>query len=264
MNPPRLLLVPSFTELEWGILPELERWADVATFDMPGTALEPLPGDLRFDGAQGIGSDELSAWREAGAERGLAEVERRRWDSFVVVTDSHGAPTAVRLAAMRRDGVRGLALGHASLSHATEGDRAPMRGQVWAAFGQLARQGQEGFVRYGLAQMTRGGIDEDLAAQMIERFHDMDLVAAMVDALGREPEPIGDQLAALDLPLLFAKHEGCLGRTDEGFEDIVAAFPDARTVICPETCSSSPAFAEALRSFCREINSERDGRRRTA
>jgi hypothetical protein len=101
--------------------------------------------------------------------------------------------------------------------------------------------------------MTRGAISEELAQQMLARFPDMDLVSAMVEALGREPEPIGEDLAALGVPLLLAKHEGCLGRTDEGFEDIVAAFPDARTVICPEACSSSPAFAEALRAFGQEI-----------
>ena len=249
----RLLLVPSFTELEWGIRPLLEEWAEVATFDMPGTGKEPLPGGLsRDEYVRGIGHDALMAWRDAGAERALAEVERRKWESFVVVTDSHGAPTAVRVAERSKDGVLGLALGHASLSSDTEGDRAPMRGEIWAAFGQLARQGKDEFVRYGLAQMTRGGIAEELADEMIERFHDMDLVAAMVDALGREPEPIGDQLAALDLPLLLAKHEGCLGRTDEGWEDIVAAFPDAQTVVCPETCSSSPTFAAALEPFCRK------------
>ena len=255
MAQPRLLLVPSFTELEWGILSELEEWAEVASFDMPGTSAEPLPEGLRLDDrARGIEHDDLMAWREAGAARGASEVERRGWESFVLVTDSHGAPTAVRVAAATRGAVRGLAMGHASLSHATEGDRPPMRGEVWSALGQLAHQGQEAFVRYGLAQMTRGGIDEDLAGEMIERFHDMDLVAAMVDALGREPEPIGDELAALDLPLLLAKHEGCLGRTDEGFDDIVAAFPGARTVICPETCGSSPAFADALEGFCRQLD----------
>jgi hypothetical protein len=171
-----------------------------------------------------------------------------------VVTDSYGTATAVSVASAGRDALRGLAIGHASLSHATDGDRAPVRGEVWAAFGQLAHQGEEAFVRYGLAQMTRGGIDDELAAQMIERFHDMDLVAAMVDVLGREPEPIGEQLAELDLPLLLAKHEGCLGRTDEGFEDIVHAFPEAQTVVCPETCASSPAFAQALKSFCSEFD----------
>lgn len=221
---------------------------------MPGTGKEHLPDGLRLDdSARGIDHDALMAWRDARAERARAEVERRDWDRFFVVTDSHGAPTAVQVAELCRESVVGLALGHASLSSATEGERAPMRGDIWAAFGQLARQGKEEFVRYGIAQMTRGGIDEGVADEMIKRFHDMDLVAAMVDALGREPEPIGDQLAALDLPLLLAKHEGCLGRTDEGWEDIVTAFPDAQTVVCPETCSSSPTFAAALEPFCRQV-----------
>lgn len=118
---------------------------------------------------------------------------------------------------------------------------------------QLAKPGEEAFVRYGIAQMTRGAVSEELAEQMLQRFPDMELVSAMVDALGENPEPIGDDLAALGRPLLLAKHEGCLGRTDEGFEDIVAAIPEARTVICPEQCSSSPTFAQALQSFCEEI-----------
>jgi hypothetical protein len=248
----RLLLIASFTELEWGIRPLLEEWAEAATFDMPGVGDEPLPADIELDPGQA--SAMLSRWREAGAKRGLAEVERRGWERFVVVTDGHGAPTACRLARQRRDSVLGLAIGHASLSHSTEGERAPLRGGVWAAFGQLTQQGNEAFVRYGIAQMTRGGISEELAQEMLVRFPDMELVAAVVEALGREPEPIGEDLRALGVPMLFAKHEGCLGRTDEGFEDIVAAFPNAQTAICPEACTSSPAFADALRRFCGDLD----------
>jgi hypothetical protein len=244
---PWLLLVPSFTELEWGMRPLLEEWAEVASFDTPGVGSEALPPEIDVDPAHA--AEMLSRWRNAAMRRGLQEVDRRGWDSFIVVVDSHGSPTGVRLAGERRDSVLGLAMGHASLSHATEGERAPMRAGVWGAMAQLARQGGESFVRYGIAQMTRGGVDEETAEQMMKRFPDLELVAAMVEALGREPEPIGDELAALDLPLLLAKHEGCLGRTDEGFEDIVAAFPEAQTVICPETCTSSPTFAGALRKF---------------
>lgn len=247
-----MLLVPSFTELEWGIRPWLEEWAQVASFDTPGVGREPLPAGVEIDATRT--SEGLFRWRDAAVERGLEEIDRHGWEQFVVVTDSHGSPTATRLARKRRESVLGLAIGHASLSHATTGHRAPMREGVWRAFAQLASMGNETFVRYGIAQMTRGAISEELAEQMLERFADMDVVAAMVEVLGREPEPIGDDLAALGVPLLLAKHEGCLGRTDEGFEDIVAAFPDARTVICPEACPSSPAFAEALRGFCEEID----------
>jgi hypothetical protein len=255
MSRPRLLLIPNFTELEWGIAERLERWAEVATFAMPGLTTEPLPENLQAaDFRRGIGHDELMAWRAAGAERALAEADRRGWPSFVLVVDSHGTPTAVRVATSRPSATLAIAIGHAALSQSTEGERPTMRKEVWEAFGQLARQGKDEFVRYGLAQMTRGGIGEELADRMLQRFGDMDLVAAMVDALGREPEPIGDELRTLGKPLLLAKHEGCLGRTDEGFEDVVAAFPSARTVICAETCASSPAFAEALEALCAELD----------
>ena len=46
MSRPRLLLVPSFTELKWGVLPLLEEWADVATFDMPGVGEQPADEEL--------------------------------------------------------------------------------------------------------------------------------------------------------------------------------------------------------------------------
>jgi pimeloyl-ACP methyl ester carboxylesterase len=252
----RLLLVPSFTELEWGIRPQLEEWAEVASFDVPGVGSEPFPEDLDLSNLDPHSEDAraaLSAWRDASADRGLAEADRQGWDRFLLVTDSHGAATAVRLAARRRHAVKGLAIGHAALSNSTEGPRAPLNRDVYDAMLQLMRQDRESFVKYGLTQITRGSVSEEVAEQMLERFPDMDFVAAVWELLARVGEPVGDQLARLDLPLLLAKHEGCLGRTDEGFEDIVAAYPEAMTVICPETCTSSPAFAEALRAFCASL-----------
>jgi pimeloyl-ACP methyl ester carboxylesterase len=251
--PPRLLLVPSFTELEWGIRPSLEEWAEVATFDVPGVGDNEIPFEVGVDPSRA--AELLTRWREAAAQIGIDAVDRRGWERFVVVTDSYGSPTAVRIARMRRDVVLGLAIGHASLSHSTKGERAPERAGVFAAMIQLARQGSEAFVRYGIAQMTRGGIDEDTAQKMVERFPDMELVTATLEAIAQEPEPIGEELRAIETPLLLAKHEGCLGSTDEGFEDIVAAFPNAETVICPEMCASSPAFAEALQGFCKRLAS---------
>jgi pimeloyl-ACP methyl ester carboxylesterase len=252
VSAPRLLLVGSFTELEWGIRPALEEWAEVATFDAPGVGEEPLPAGLEIDSTPV--PELLSRWRDAVAERGLAEVDRHGWDRFVLVTDAYGTPAAVRLAQRRPESVLGLAIGHASLSHGHEGDRAPTRAGILEAFGQLAKQGNRAFVRYGLAQMTRGGVSEEVAEEITQRFPDTKLVTTVIDALHQEPEPIGDDLAALGLPLLLAKHEGCLGRTDEGFEDIVTAFGEAGTVICPEACSSSPAFADALRGFCETLS----------
>ena len=251
---PRLLLVPSFTELEWGMRPALEEWAEVTSFDCPGIGGNEIPFEVELDPNRR--AELLLRWREAAAQLGLEAVDRQGWDRFLVITDSYGAPTAVRIAKSRQEAVIGLALGHAALSHSTEGDRAPERPGVSAAMVQLARQGSKAFVRYGIAQLTRGGIDEDTAQQMVERFPDMDVVTATLEALDAEAEPIGDDLAALEIPLLLAKHDGCLGSTDEGFEDIVAAFPEAQTVICPEMCASSPTFAEALRVFCERVISE--------
>ena len=250
---PRLLLVPSFTELEWGIRPSLEAWAEVATFDAVGIGDSEVPFQVELDPSRS--AELLNRWREATAKIGLDAVDRRGWDRFVVVTDSWGAPTAVRIASTRRDAVLGLAIGHAALSHSTEGERAPERASIYAAMIQLARQGSDAFVRYGIAQMTRGGIDEDTAQKMVERFPDMDLVTATLEALMEQPEPIGDGLREINAPLLLAKHEGCLGSTDEGFEDIVKAFPEAETAVCPEMCASSPTYAEALQRFCERLAS---------
>ena len=255
---PRLLLVPSFTELEWGTRPLLEKWAEVATFDAPGIGDAEIPFEVELDPSRS--AELLGRWREATVQIGLDTVDHRGWQRFVVVSDSWGAPSAVGIARRRRDSVLGLAMGHAALSHSTEGERAPERAGVSAAMVQLARQGSEAFVRYGIAQMTRGAIDEDTAQQMVERFPDMDLVTAALEALGQEPEPIGEALFEIEAPLLLAKHEGCLGSTDEGFEDMVAAFPSAETVICPEMCASSPTFAEALQSFCSQLASREAAR----
>ncbi len=46
----------------------------------------------------------------------------------------------------------------------------------------------------------------------------------------RDDVDIGAFLSRLDCPLLFAKHEGCLASTDEGFEDAAATFP--RRALC--------------------------------
>jgi len=121
----RLLLVPSFTELEWGIRASLEEWAEVATFDAPGVGDTEIPFGVELDASRG--AELLSRWREATVQIGLDAVDHRGWQRFVVVSDSWGAPTAVRIARRRRDSVLGLAMGHAALSHSTEGARRRLR-----------------------------------------------------------------------------------------------------------------------------------------
>jgi hypothetical protein len=115
------------------------------------------------------------------------------------------------------------------------------------------RTDRDAFISYGIAQMTQGSVSEELAQRWLERFPDRDLVAGVWDVLGSEPEPVGDRLRDLDLPLLLAEHHGCLVHTEEGYSDIVAAFPNAATASCPEACPSSPAFAAAIREFAEAL-----------
>jgi pimeloyl-ACP methyl ester carboxylesterase len=235
---PRLLLVPEFTEVEWdAIRPRLEEWAEVASFDPPGVGDEPRAEKLD---------------REAIVTRGLEELDRLGWDACFIATDSWGIASAVRLTLARPNAVLGLALGHAKLSHRREGERAPINGPVFDALTELIRTDQEAFIRHGIAQATGGSVREDLAERMIERFP-RDLLLSGWKAITRENEEIGDLLRQVECPLLFVKHVGCLGSTEEGFEDAVAAFPEAKTVAVEDAPLSSERFADALRDFCEQI-----------
>jgi hypothetical protein len=79
------------------------------------------------------------------------------------------------------------------------------------------------------------------------------MIRAGWEAVTRDDVDIGELLAQVECPLLFAKHEGCLGSTDEGFEDAAAAFPQARTISVPTRRSrarSSPRpCASSARPF---------------
>jgi hypothetical protein len=53
--------VPLLTEIEWVIGPQLEEWAEVATFDVPGVGDEPMVEPLG---------------RQAIVDRALLELDR--------------------------------------------------------------------------------------------------------------------------------------------------------------------------------------------
>ena len=239
MSRPRILLCPQFTEVEWTIAPQLSEWADVATFDAPGVGEEPLPdGDvLRLD-------------RELVVQRALQEVDSLAWDSYFVVGDAWGTATAVRLALARPEPVLGLALGHACLNYSSEGERPAVNGELVAAMTQLMRTDYDSFVRYGLTQFTQGGFDDETAGRMVARFPQMEVASQVWELLVAQPEPIGELLGQLDMPLLLAKHDGCLVFTAEGYDDAVAAFPAADTASVQTATSASEEFAAALRDFC--------------
>jgi pimeloyl-ACP methyl ester carboxylesterase len=234
---PRVLLVPSLTELEWKIAPLVAEWGDVATYDAPGVGDEPAVEQLT---------------PAAILDRGLAEVESRGWDRYVVVGDEFGTYVATHLAAARPEAVRGLALGHAGLSLRRDGERAPLNGEVIEAFNRLARVDYRTYARH-LTQLTQDAYDDALAEAYVERVP-QSVTLAFDGFIGTiAGDSLEPPLRELNAPLLLAKHEGCLAWTDEGYEDVVAAFPGARTFATTQKPSVSPEFAEELREFSRAL-----------
>jgi pimeloyl-ACP methyl ester carboxylesterase len=233
---PRLLLVPEFTELQWTIRPQLEPWAEVACYDPPGMGSEPRAAEPS---------------REAVVERGLEELDAAGWDRFFLVADGWGIATAARIAERRAAQLMGMALGHASLSHGTQGERPTINPEVFAALDQLVRQDAPAFVRYAIAQATGGSIDEQVAERIMARVPADYMVEGW--ELMTTDEPFGEILTRLECPFLLAMHEGCLMSTEEGFEDAVATIATAQTVSVPDAPSTSPKFADALRDFCSRV-----------
>jgi pimeloyl-ACP methyl ester carboxylesterase len=236
---PRILLVPTLTEIEWRIRPLLEDWAEVASFDAPGVG------------------DEAPAERANVAAieaRGVAELERRGWDRYLVAGDEYGGYNAVRVASSRPEGLAGIALGHACLSMRQQGERAPVNEQVMSTFARMASVDYRTYVRH-LTQITQNAYDDATAEEYERRVPQELTVAYSPEVFSDEArEDLAPRLRELEVPMLFAKHEGCLGWTDEGFDDATAAFPQAEALICDEKPSVSPAFAEALREFCRGLD----------
>jgi pimeloyl-ACP methyl ester carboxylesterase len=228
-----------FTEVEWTIAPQLAEWAEVATFDAPGVGDEPLPG----------GGEVTDFDREMVVQRGLQEVEKRGWDSYFVVGDAWGTATAVRIATARPDEVLGVALGHATVGYEQDGVRPAVSKEVTAAMTQLLRSDYDSFVRYGMTQITQGGFDEETSKRIVARFPPMEM-AAKIWEMNERPEPIGELLGQLDVPMLLSKHEGCLLFTDQGYEDAIRAFPEAHRTSVSQASSASDEFAAALRDFC--------------
>ncbi len=239
MGRPRLLLVPQLTELEWRIKPLLQEWAEVATYDAPGVGDEPPVDDLT---------------PAAIAERGLREVDERGWNEYVVVADELGAMAATRLACARPQAVQGLAIGHACLENTAEGERPTVNPDVQAAFAQIMVADYRTFA-LAMTQLTQGSYDEELADQYMERVPQQ-LATLFLAAKGRLPsEPLEERLRSLDCPLLFAEHKDCVFHTREGFQDAVAAFPEAEKVRVPDKPSTCPEFAARLREFCERVGS---------
>jgi pimeloyl-ACP methyl ester carboxylesterase len=241
MARPRLLLVPMLCELEWTIKPRLEEWAEVASYDAPGVG-EEKP-------AEDFGS-------EAIAQRGLAEMESRGWDRCVVLADEFGVAAATLLASRRPEAIQGLVLGHARLSNESKGDRPTMNAEVFAAMSRMIRSDYRSAVRQfaGLTAGERrtGGYAEEWTRRFVERVP-QDMTAHFYSLRPEVGTEFGEHVGRLSCPLFFIRHRDCLMFTHEGFDDAVAAFPEAKTLTLTDKPSTSPEFADALRSWCEEI-----------
>jgi pimeloyl-ACP methyl ester carboxylesterase len=234
---PPVLLVPGWTALEWAIEPQIAEWAEVATYDAPGVGDEPPPEEYT---------------RRAVAERGIAEIDRRGWERCLVVGDEFGAVTAALLAALAPERIAGLALGHASLSLDTKGDRPPVNDEVLDAFLSMQRTNYHAYA-HALSQVTQGAYPEDFTRAYIERVpQDVALAYETLNRTQADDRP-EQTLEAVQAPLLLAEHRPCLLWTPESFKDMVAAYPDARTMRCVAKPSVSQEFAAALRDFCTEL-----------
>jgi pimeloyl-ACP methyl ester carboxylesterase len=232
---PRILLVPTLTEVEWKIRPLLEEWAEVASYDAPGVGGEPRPEQLTADTI---------------LERGLTELDRRGWERAVIAGDEVGSVSAARLAGKAPERVAALVLGHACLSFKGEGDRAALNAEVFDALTKFARFDHRTFAR-AVAQSTQGAYDEDLVDSYIERVPE-GVGAAYLEVITEriDEQLLGDALSGLKVPILLGEHRDCAMWTREGFADAAAALPEAVTVSTTEKPGTSPEFAEAVRRFC--------------
>ena len=240
---PRLLLLPSLTELEWTIRPLLEEWAEVATYDAPGVGDEPSSEGSPF---------------ASRARRGLAELDRRGWDRCVVVGDELGSLGSLLLARDRPEAVRALVLGHPIVSFDLQSERRSLNGGVVAAHVQLAEASHRAFVREQFRSWVGlRGEPADEADPLAERF--LARVPRVVatrfygDVLDNARRYARELIAAVDtrprVPTLLVHHEGCLMFTREGFAEAAGRMPDAETASTHSKPSVDPAFAAILREF---------------
>lgn len=244
---PRLLLLPSLTELEWTIRPLLEEWADVASYDAPGVGDEPAAEGSPFANR---------------ARRGLAELDRRGWDRCVIVADELGCLAALLLTRARPGAVRALALGHPIVSFDLTSERRPLSGAVVEAHVQLADASHRAFVReqfrswIGLRGEPAHEADP-LAEEFLARVPHAVATGFYGDILANAEIYAAEILTALEelpqRPTLLVQHEDCIMFTREGFEDAAATMPNAETTSTHSKPSVDPAFADTLRAFVERL-----------
>jgi hypothetical protein len=104
-----------------------------------------------------------------------------------------------------------------------------------------------------MTQFTQGAFDEETSQRIVARFPPMAIASKVWESNIDRDEPIGELLRKLDVPMLLAKHEGCLVFTAEGYEDAIRAMPEAHRTIVSRTSTASDEFAAALKDFCEGV-----------
>ena len=231
----RILYVPIFAAFEARQLAELlSDWADVESFDGPGT---------------GPRRDEPPASIDETVEAGSQRLDELGWDRCVVVCDSHGqAPGA--LLALRDPRVKALAMGHAAMRYAVGGSAPTLNPGVHAAARQLLETDYRSFGR-ALTQLTQGTLDDAWVASFMEEVPAATARSRVFELA--EGHEIASRLRDCDVELLLAGHRGCVMWTAEAFGEAVAALPAAASVECDDAPMADPAFHTALRSLCERV-----------
>jgi hypothetical protein len=217
----RVLYVPLFIAAEADrFAAVVADWAEVASFDVP---------------------------EQEAVEAAHARLDEIGWDECTLVVDGYAQGLGVEIAL--HDPIRfgAVAVGHAALRFSTQPPRPALHPDVVAAATHLLENDHMAFWR-AVTQLTQGGMPDawvERWAASVPKERARATFSGLIDSQAPAAEP----LAAFDGPLLLAQHKDCILWTDEGFEDAVAALPEARVVRCREIPVFDPTFGEALRAL---------------
>ena len=217
----RVLYVPLFIAAEADRFAAVAGdWAEVASFDVPV---------------------------EQAVEAAHARLDEIGWDACTLVVDGYAQGLGVEIALHHPSRFRAVAVGHAAMRFTIAPPRPTLHPDVVDGASRLLENDYMAFWR-AVTQLTQGGMPDAWVERWAESVP-QERAEAMFRGLTETEAPASERLWEFNGPLLFAQHSDCVLWTDEGFEDVVAAFPDARVVRCREIPPFDPVFGEALRDL---------------
>ena len=221
----RILWVPSLAAVESEAFREaVKDWARVESFDLPGT------GSI-----------------EAAVAVAAAKVAQLGWDTYAIAGESYAQAVAGELAAAQAERVEAVALGHATARFVVEGDRAAVNPAVFQALRQMLDTDYMSFAR-AITQVSGGAITDEAMDAFVAAVP-QHLARTWMTTLVENRPVMAAGLRDIDVPVLLAEHRGCFMWTREGFEDAVAAVPQATALTCELPPTLDPRFQGALREL---------------